>query len=213
MKKKNHSGKKIGRLSILKYTHNIGQHQYYDVVCDCGKKRNVAYESMRSGSTLSCGCLKKELVSIRFKTHGMTNSKEYKIWNSMVQRCVNKKSSSYANYGANGISVSSRWMDFNNFIADMGLRPTDRHTIERIDNSLGYSMGNCRWATYGEQSRNRSSNRIIAHNGKVKCVSDWAEELGVSENVLNGRLRRGWEIEDALNTPVSIYNKKRRRKS
>jgi hypothetical protein len=127
-------------------------------------------------------------------------SREYLTWNSMIQRCTNPRSIGYRYYGGKGITVSSEWRDFRQFHKDMGPRPL-RHTLERINNELGYSKDNCQWATRKTQSRNKSDNRVLTASGESLCVSEWAEKLGVPHDRIRSRLRNGWSIERVLFTP------------
>lgn len=107
--------------------------------------------------TKSCGCLRKKRAKEIKSIHGLSRSLEYKIWHSMKMRCTNDKVKAYKYYGGRGISVCERWMKFENFISDMGLRPTTKHSIDRYPNKDGnYEPGNCRWATSSEQSENRN---------------------------------------------------------
>jgi len=92
--------------------------------------------------------------------HGMTGTKVYRAWKSMMARCNNKNVNCYKNYGGRGISVSKRWSKFENFLIDMGEPPSDKHEIDRIDNDIGYSKNNCRWVTHKENSRNTSTARL-----------------------------------------------------
>lgn len=119
----------------------------------------------------------------------------------MKQRCLNPNYDQYANYGGRGIKIASRWLDFENFLADMGKRP-EGMTLERIDNAKGYSLKNCRWASKKEQQRNRRTNRMLTHDGVTMCLMDWAKKLGIKQHSLSMRIDvYGWPVEEALSTP------------
>ncbi len=120
----------------------------------------------------------------------------------MKQRCLNPKAKDYFRYGARGIKVCKRWLEFENFLADMGERPKGL-TIERIDNNKGYSPYNCRWASYKEQNRNRKSNRHISYKGQTKLLIEWSEHLGISKDTLIYRLDTAkWSVTKTFNTPL-----------
>lgn len=123
-------------------------------------------------------------------------------WLSMKQRCDNQNWKQYADYGGRGISYDPAWSEFSVFMADMGEAP-EGMTLDRIDNSKGYSKANCRWATRKEQSRNRRMNRYLELNGERMIVAEWAEKLGVKSRLLRVRLNRGWSVEKTLLTPVA----------
>lgn len=131
------------------------------------------------------------------KTHGDSYACEYRSWKMMRSRCTNPNDPAYHNYGERGIRVCDRWDDYGAFLLDMGRRPTPAHTLERIDNSKGYSPENCRWATRAEQLRNRRNNRNVTHNGTTMCVADWSTKTGIPKSTLRYRLRR-WPIAKAL---------------
>lgn len=116
-------------------------------------------------------------------------TREYRIWKLMRGRCNNRSHPNYPRYGGRGIRVCERWSSFANFLADMGLAPAGL-TIERKNNDGGYEPGNCRWATRKEQSRNTSTNRMIAWRGETLCLAAWAERFGVTPNTLHRRLQR-----------------------
>lgn len=119
----------------------------------------------------------------------------------MKQRCYNKKHKAFRRYGGRGISVAPAWMDFLIFIKDMGKRP-DGCSLERIDNGLGYSKKNCKWATFFQQNNNRSSNRLIFLYGQKYTLIQVSRKYGIEKNVLKYRLDKKWDIRDAILKPT-----------
>jgi hypothetical protein len=115
--------------------------------CECGNEKIVLGKSLKNGNVQSCGCMRSY--------HGKTHTSEYKIWKSIHQRCNNTKANGFDKYGGRGIKVCERWSkSFNNFLEDMGERPSITHSIDRIDVNGNYEPSNCRWATPAQQSRN-----------------------------------------------------------
>jgi hypothetical protein len=140
-------------------------------------------------------------------------SPEYRSWRGMKTRCLNTRDHMYPKYGGRGIGICDRWRDsFEAFLADMGPKPTPRHSIERIDNNGNYEPSNCRWATNTEQSRNRRNTRHITHEGETMCISAWAYKAGISVQTLHTRLRNGMPISAALTHPLGTHFKKRAKK-
>lgn len=184
--------------------------------CECDKKTIVIVrqDQMRSGKTRSCGCLHDERARAHMtamdkrgnkhrQTHGRTNTPEFYIWHSMNQRCTNPKQHSFPRYGGRGITVCARWLHtFENFLADMGERPTPQHTLERNDNDGNYEPANCRWATPAEQGVNRGTNKFLTYRGETLCLTEWARRLGMNRGAIQKRLHKGWSVEDALTTPA-----------
>lgn len=125
----------------------------------------------------------------------------YNSWKSMMARCYNESHKHYSYYGGKGVSVCDDWHDFESFYSAMGDRLKGM-SLDRIDNSKGYSKENCRWATAKQQANNRSNNTFIELDGVTKTLSEWASHLGCSPAVIGQRLRAGWTTEDALTKPV-----------
>ena len=138
------------------------------------------------------------------KTHGKSGSAEYDIYYNMRRRCLNKSDRNYPLYGGRGIVICDRWLGadgFVNFFADMGERPSVKHSLDRIDNDGPYAPANCRWATKSVQMANRRVSRTITFHGETLCLEDWGRKIGVSPSALFTRLENGWTIEEALSTP------------
>lgn len=197
------TGKRFARLTVVHYLGKRGAAAYWLCQCDCGKTKEIAGTSLKQGASQSCGCLHKEINSEVHRTHGMNHSPEHKSWIAMRVRCGYDKSPSYERYGAAGIVVCDRWLNsFENFYADMGPKPSETHTIERVDNSRGYEPGNCIWATPSEQAKNRKTTHWITHDGKTLCIKDWAALTGISRRTIHTRLSVGWSTADALTKPI-----------
>lgn len=134
----------------------------------------------------------------------MTRSAEYRTWQALRNRCENPNDTKYHLYGGHGIKVCERWREsFANFYADMGPKPSPRHSVERRDGNGPYSPENCYWATYKQQNRNTSRNRMITFRGETLSLAEWAERTGIGYAALTHRvMRAGWSVERALTTPV-----------
>lgn len=125
---------------------------------------------------------------------------EYRAWDSLRDRCLNRRSPRYADYGGRGIAVCTRWRDsYENFLADVGRRPSAQHTLDRFPNNDGnYEPGNVRWATKKEQASNRRNNVRLEFDGRSQLLRDWATELRLPYKTLYNRLAAGWPLERAL---------------
>lgn len=151
-------------------------------ICDCGKEKIVSQTHLRSGITISCGCHGKNLIKERNLKHGYAKknkkAKEYRTWMAMRSRCNNPNTQFYSRYGERGIKVCNEWDNFEIFLKDMGPAPSEKHSIERRNNDLGYNPQNCYWATNYEQSINKSIGKnntsghknivIVQNKNKVK---------------------------------------------
>jgi hypothetical protein len=203
---------KFGKLQILGAafkTRRSDSRTDWQVVasCECGNIKCYYLRNLVTGMTTSCGCVQKKRASMANTTHGKRKSHLYAVWNAMLARCQNLKNKSYKNYGGRGISVCDRWKSFENFYSDMGDRPSEQHTIDRIDNNKDYCPENCRWVTRNVQATNKRNNRYLEYNGKTQTVSQWAKEFGMGAATLKSRLLLGWSVEKALTVPVRPVRK------
>jgi hypothetical protein len=172
--------------------------------CECGKNSIASHGDVKRGTVISCGCYRNEIRGKHFVTHGMfseTNGERtptYYSWSSMLERCRNENAPGYQCYGGRGISVCDRWSVFKSFKEDMGDRPAET-TLDRIDNSKGYSVDNCRWATATVQGRNRRTNVILTINAEAKTIAEWAQDPMAAKNkTIYERVRRGWTHRESV---------------
>lgn len=203
----NLTGQKFARLTVQslagkRSNHTGGNYYFWNCHCDCGEVSIVPIAKLKNGHTKSCGCLQSEAASKSNRTHGMTETSEYSIWCAMMKRCSNSKIAQWKHYGGRGIKVCERWKKFENFISDMGLKPTPKHSIDRKDNNGNYEPGNCRWATSGEQRRNSRLVRLLTFHGETMCVTDWAIKTGINMRAILSRLSLGWSVDRALSEGV-----------
>ena len=136
------------------------------------------------------------------QTHGHTGSPTYRCWAKMLSRCRDERNNRYARYGGRGIKVYGPWLRFENFLADMGERPSKLHTIDRIDSNGDYETSNCQWLLNIHQSKTRATNHYITFNGKTQTAADWGREIGIKGWSVIRRIDSGWSLEDALTKPA-----------
>jgi hypothetical protein len=202
-------GTKVGRWQILSVGEN--DHGNWKVLCkcDCGTERYVRASRIREGRSKSCGCLARDSLVIHGRTtrKARHTSREYWIWNSMKNRCLNNKYKHFKDYGGRGITVCGKWLTFAGFFEDMGINPNGM-TLERLDNEKGYSKENCVWASRSTQNKNKRNNKYITANGETHCLTEWARKLNISHSTIIGRLDRGWPEALAVTTPKYVTLKK-----
>lgn len=198
-------GVRRGKLVVLEHWRDgkssKGQALHYWLCrCDCGKEVVVEHQRLTRVQQ-SCGCSRWENNPCNFR-HGMSHTYVWRCWHSMLCR-GKRKTGRYAS-----VRVCDRWkQSFVNFLADMGEPPTTRHTLDRIDGRGHYEPANCRWATPTQQARNRKTARLIRWRGETKCLSDWADEIGLRPGTLFARLYEyDWPVELALTTPRQTGN-------
>ncbi len=168
--------------------------------CDCGIQNMVFLWSLKSGRNTMCRkCSRKRQVN----RHDGYKTPEYSSWKAMKARCSNINQPGAERYVLRGITVCKRWINsFPNFLADMGPRPSVKHSIDRINNDGNYEPGNCRWATIHQQKANTSKTLLVDWNGEKIALSDLCEKLGVSRRSVYNRIHyQKWTLEDAINRP------------
>lgn len=203
----NVSGMRFGRLEVLRLAGRTASRMdwcyLWECRCVCGATTYSTSANLKSGTTASCGCLKKEMVSKAQTVHGLSNTPEWDVWIGMKTRCYNTNVKHFCRYGGRGIRVCDSWLsDFEAFLNDMGPRPSPKHSLERRDNNGNYEPSNCYWATASQQARNRRSNVNLNFNGVTLCYQGWDDRLGFLSGTVRRRLKDGWTIEQALTTPV-----------
>lgn len=192
-------GDRFHLLTVIKESFTRNRIRHFECLCDCGKTLYPRISALRNGTTKSCGCK-------RNRKHGGFRTPEHRSWRGLLGRCLGSaKARDSRNYRNRGISVCSRWQDkemgFQNFLSDMGRKPSPIHSIDRIDNDGPYSPENCRWASPREQANNRRNNLYLVFRGKKAPIKEWSIDYGIPIGMLRDRIRRGWSLERSLKTP------------
>jgi hypothetical protein len=207
------TGMKFGKLTVVNFSDvKKFSNLCWLCKCDCGEEVIVRATYLKNGRSTSCGCLRGEFMKnnayLFNATHRDSKSVEYHTWHGIKERCYNQNSEQYCNYGGRGIDVSDEWLcSYEQFLQDMGRRPSKNHSIERINNDKGYSKDNCKWATTKEQANNKRNNHLITYNGETLNVTQWSEKLNLAYGSLLYRSNSGWTAEKIFNTPIKKINR------
>ncbi len=195
-----------GRLTVLGYAGrkpNISN-SYWWCECECGTIKKLPDQYLKNSPTPSCCCWQRELAREQNTTHGDsthgTAAPEYAAYINAKDRCNNPRNKGYKNYGERGIEF--RFESYEQFIAHIGYKPSGKYSLERKDNNGHYEIGNVKWATIFEQSRNKRSGHYITINNQTKLVTDWAEVSDTKRCAIFERLRRGFCAECAVFLPI-----------
>jgi len=201
------TGQRFGELTVLyRVTNSSTDQPRPRWLCKCtgncgGTRKIVSGAHLRDGSTISCGCHRQQILDKT--THGLSKSREYNSWSSMMQRCYDINCTVYEHYGKRGIKVCKRWRhSFENFLADMGPRPKGK-TLGRKYNNGDYTPSNCRWETPPQQNGNKSDNVIVTVYGKDMIMAKACRKLGINRHSFSG-----WYSRSEYNSPqqaLAIY--------
>lgn len=169
--------------------------------CDCGNLHIVSANNLKRGQVKSCGCLKQKGTRT---THGMSNTRIYRIYKKINRRCNIESDPAYQNYGGRGIKMCKEWEDSFEAFYEWSLESgySDSLSIDRIDNNGDYCPENCRWSTYEEQANNRRSCINVTYQGRTQTVKQWCKELGLRTGTVYSRIEHGWSAKEAI-----AYNK------
>jgi hypothetical protein len=205
-------GERFGRLSVVSYQgSNNSRNSLWTARCDCGNLTSVVGTALTRGKTQSCGCLRAESMrqtARKNRRHGEGGNKspEYSAWSNMKDRCLNQKHHAYQEYGGRGITVCTRWLVYENFIADVGRRPSPGHSLDRYPNNNGnYEPGNCRWANRSQQQQNKRGNVLLTLGERTLTVAEWSRSLRIPDSTIRNRMRRGLTVAAILDQTTARY--------
>lgn len=198
----NLTGKRFGRLVVLGlYGKNIEASQpiyYWVCLCECGNQKPIQGVCLRRGTTTSCGCYGKEQAFKKNATHNETGSSaEYSSYSHAKNRCNNPKHHAFSEYGGRGIKFL--FNSYEEFLAELGRKPTAQHSIDRIDVNGNYEKGNVRWASKSEQQCNRRNTRTLTVKGETHNLIKWARITGIKYSTITSRMSVGWCDECIVN--------------
>jgi hypothetical protein len=201
-------GTRFTRLTVIKELDRLHKQRRYLCRCDCGSEIAAYRPNLLQGRSRSCGCLKRELTSRLFTTHGMSQTTEYKIWAGIRKRCYTTTYREYHLYGGRGIRMAREWKrSFEAFYRDMGARPSPSHSIERKDNNRGYNKDNCVWALAVDQTRNRRIGHFVRYNGQRMHLKQFSDLLKHSYfSIYAWVVRDGMSPEQAAAKAISLQS-------
>lgn len=196
---KDRTGQRFGRLVAVRLSGRSKAGARWLCKCDCSKMTIVEIGNLVTGHTKSCGCYSLEISAAKFFKHGLSQTKQHRVWSSMIERCSNPKNKCYKMYGGRGIKVCDRWKSFSNWWKDMCKGYEPKLTLNRMNNDGNYEPSNCCWASLVDQANNRRTNHFLILKGKRLTIAQWSRKIGIHQATLWQRINRGWSISRALN--------------
>jgi len=202
-------GKRFGRLLVLERVDEHARNILWKCQCDCGATKIVRGGNLKNGNVRSCGCLASESSTRFVKIHGKSQTRLFRVWSGIKNRCLCKTDKHYKDYGGRGIKVCDEWKDDFQAFYDWAMgngydetAPKGVCTIDRIDNNKGYSPENCRFVGLKVQANNKRTNHLVDCGNAKITVAEATDIANLDYNTMLRRVERGWNIEDAINTPV-----------
>lgn len=210
---KDWTGKRVGDLTVVGFAGVVNKNSRWHCRCSCGNELIVAAPDLKRSKRRSCGCRKASWIAEARTIHGGAargnHDPAYRCWRNMRIRCYDPKCNRFELYGGRGIAVCDRWLTgeggvhpFDCFLQDMGPRPSPHHTVDRIDANGNYEPANCRWASPIEQGRNKRNNARFVWNGAEMSLAEICDIEGVRYALVQGRVKDGWDLAEAVRTPV-----------
>lgn len=201
------TGQRFGKLMVIgradsRIKPNGAKESAWVCLCECGNTTIVTRTNLKRAR--SCGCSKNHYISESKITHGLSNSRIYRIWRNMKSRCYNPNAARYESYGGRGIKVCDEWRNsFESFYSwAMSNGYSDELSIDRKDVNGNYTPDNCRWIPMDKQADNKSNSRLFEYNGEAHTVSEWSKIFGISRDIIWNRIKRGWDIERVFTQPI-----------
>jgi hypothetical protein len=192
--RKDITGQVFGKVTVIKPDFESGDSRMWICKCQCGIDKSISRDALKSGATVSCGCVGR---TSNLK-HGMHTSRTYTSWSKMKSRCLNPNDDNYYLYGGRGIFICEKWLSFEGFLADMGERP-EGMTLDRIDSDKEYSLENCRWSTPLEQTLNRGVTVKLTYKGETYLLVNWCNRLHLDRKLMYSRIiENRWSVERAF---------------
>ena len=199
-------GSVFGRVTTLSLSESYGKGLRYKrirIKCECGTEKWADKTALLKGATTSCGCYAKERIGNQARSHGMSKTPIYAIWNMMRQRCQTPTYKLFHDYGGRGIKVCDEWQTFEGFYADMGDPPFPGASLERKDTNGNYDKDNCIWANRLEQNNNTRKTVLYDYQGERLTLKQIAEKVGMNPNSLSSRIYgQGLSMEEAVSRPI-----------
>ncbi len=207
MKLNDITNQRFGRLTVIKRAESKNGRTMWLCKCDCGNYKNISSSSLTRGTTKSCGCYNLEKLSERAK-HNMSKTRLYKIWSCMKYRCYGKNHKEFYLYGDRGITVCDDWQEFTGFYKWAKDKYFEGSSIDRIDPNGNYEPSNCRFADKYTQANNKRNNKYYVYKGEKLTISQLSKKYNLNYFALGDRLRKGIDIEKAIETDFLTKNNK-----
>lgn len=201
-------GKAYGKLKILSEANSRGRDRFVLCRCECGNEKEYRLADVKFGGSTNCGCIRKEKLRAKHTTHNLSRHPLHRVWMGIKERCYYPKHQKYERYGGRGIKVCDEWKDDFKSFYDWAMANGYKKGLEvdRHPNTDGdYEPSNCRITTVLKNRRNKDNLVFLEYNGQRKCITEWAEEVGINARRIRERIKKlGWSVEQALTIPKRI---------